>query len=104
MRRARVLNHGHVAGVLEEAEDRFRFTYTAAYLASELGPISLSLPKRDAPFVADVLFPFFFGLLTEGGNRALQHRTLRIDESDHMGLLLATAVDPIGSVSVEPLL
>lgn len=56
---------------------------------------------RRAPYEATVLFPFFIGLLAEGGTRELQHRLLQIDEADDFGLLLATASDPVGSVSVE---
>jgi len=99
-----VLNHGRFAGVLEEiGEGGFRFTYDPDYLASELAPISLTLPKRAKPFLAPTLFPFFFGMLSEGSMREIQHRVLRIDEDDVMGLLLATADDAVGSVSVEPM-
>ena len=104
MRQARVLNHGRFAGVLSEpADGGFRFVYAPDYLASDAGPISLTLPKRTEAFVAPTLFPFFFGLLAEGSTREIQHRMLRIDEDDHMGLLLATAADAVGSVSIEPM-
>ena len=103
MRRGRVLNHGQLAGLIEELDDgSCRFTYDPAWLASGGAPVSLALPTRSEPYTSPGLFPFFFGLLAEGSARALQHRLLRIDEQDHFGLLLATAADSIGSVSVEP--
>ena len=100
MRRAHVFNDGRLAGLLEETEDGFRFTYDATYL-SDGKPISLTLPTRSEPYSAATLFPFFYGLLAEGGTREIQHRVLKIDEDDVFGLLLATGADTIGSVSVE---
>ncbi len=97
-------NHGVRAGTLVEFTDAsFQFTYDKAYLASPgASAISLTLPCRREPYRSDHLFPFFYGLLAEGGTRALQSRLLRIDEEDHFGLLLATATDAIGSVTVAP--
>ena len=41
-------------------------------------------------------------MLSEGLNRILQSRQLKIDEKDHFGLLLATAdIDTIGAVTVK---
>jgi len=41
-------------------------------------------------------------MLSEGVNRRLQSRQLKIDENDHFGLLLATAqYDTIGAISVK---
>lgn len=104
MRAGRVYNHGRLAGRLEERDDAtFRFIYEPAYLADpETSAISLTLPKREQPYVSDTLFAFFYGLLSEGSTRRLQSRLLRIDEEDAFGLLLATAHDAIGSVTIEP--
>ncbi len=102
-RRAHVFNHGVRAGLLEALGDgTFRFTYDPSYRDKRLSPVSLTLPVRDTPFVAPALFPFFFGLLSEGATRALQHRVHRIDEADVFALLLATGSDTVGSVSVAP--
>ena len=103
MRRGNVYNSQRLAGILEELDDgRYRFTYDPDYLADEsTGPISLTLPKRQQPYISDHLFSFFYGLLSEGPNRRLQCRLLGIDEDDAFGLLLATAGDTIGSVRVE---
>ncbi|MBT3221674.1 MAG: phosphatidylinositol kinase [Proteobacteria bacterium] len=104
MRSARILNHGQVAGLLEELLDgTFRFSYDPMYLASDKPPISLTLPKSEGPFVAPTLFPYFFGLLSEGSARELQVQTLNIDEDDTFGLLVATGEDTVGSVSIERL-
>ncbi len=104
MRRGKVYNRQRLAGVIEELDDgRYRFTYDPEYLADEsTEPISLTMPKRRQSYVSDHLFSFFYGLLSEGANRRLQCRLLGIDEDDAFGLLLATAGDTIGSVSVTP--
>ncbi|TXD37722.1 phosphatidylinositol kinase [Lujinxingia vulgaris] len=104
MRRARVYNHGRLAGSLDELNDgRFRFQYDASYLQEpDASAVSLTLPLQNQPFLCDHLFAFFYGLLAEGSTRQLQCRLLQIDENDAFGLLLATGRDTIGSVSVEP--
>lgn len=44
-------------------------------------------------------------MLSEGVNRKLQSRVLRIDEGDDIGLLAATArYDTIGAVTVKPIM
>jgi len=64
--------------------------------------ISLTLPKQEAAFRSTVLFPFFFGLLAEGENKALECRLLRIDENDHFTRLLRTCTaDTIGGITVR---
>jgi HipA-like protein len=73
-----------------------------AYHNSAEPAISLSFPKQGAAFEAAVLFPFFFGLLAEGDNKAIQCRVLRIDEEDHFTRLLKTCVtETIGGVTVR---
>jgi serine/threonine-protein kinase HipA len=103
-RRAAVHNHGRRAGVLEELQDgSFRFTYTPDYLRDpEAEPISLTLPKRSAPYESPSMFAFFYGLLSEGSTRRLQSTLLKVDEDDTFGLLVATGGDAIGSVTVHP--
>jgi len=101
-RTARVLERGEPAGVLEETEAGYRFTYDRDYLSDPLAPsISLTLPKRAAPYESPYLFSFFQGLLAEGALKDLQCRILKIDEEDHFGRLIRTAGgDTIGSVTV----
>ena len=45
-----------------------------------------------------------FNMLSEGVNKQLQCRLLKIDEQDHFGLLSATAqYDTIGAITVKPI-
>lgn len=106
MRVAEVFTNGVLAGTLSETDDgKYIFKYDDAYLLdSRNRAISLSLPKRKEAFVADELFPFFYNMLSEGANKALQCMTLKIDENDAFGLLLATAGnDTIGAITVKKL-
>lgn len=106
MRVAEVFTNGVLAGTLSETDEgKYIFKYDNAYLLdSRNRAISLSLPKRKEAFVADELFPFFYNMLSEGANKALQCMTLKIDENDAFGLLLATADnDTIGAITVKPL-
>jgi len=102
MQRANVYCRGSLAGVLEKDSAGYRFQYVPEYLRnSALPAISLSFPKQGAAFESSVLFPFFFGLLAEGDNKASQCRLLRIDEADHFTRLVKTcAVETIGGVTV----
>lgn len=103
-RRAEVYNNGVLAGILEKSgNQQYSFRYDDAYFINPACvSISLSLPKTQQQYRSPVLFPFFYGLLAEGVNRQTQCRLLRIDESDHFSLLLATAkTDTIGSITVK---
>ena len=104
MRRAEVYTNGVLVGLLTETDDaKYIFKYDDVFLVNPTTKaISLTLPKRSEALVADELFPFFFNMLSEGANKALQCMTLKIDENDAFGLLLATAGnDTIGSITVK---
>lgn len=103
MRRANVYCRGSLAGVLDKIPEGYCFQYVPDYFRNPKCPaISLSFPKQEMAFKSDVLFPFFFGMLAEGDNKALQCRILRIDENDHFTRLLKTcAIETIGGVTVE---
>ena len=106
MRRALVLANKIIAGILTETDDmRYIFKYDDDYLINtELRPISLAFPKQKEEYVSDELFPFFFNMLSEGANKIIQCQTLKIDEDDSFGLLLATAKhDTIGAITVKEL-
>lgn len=97
--------HDRKAGVLtENARNSYEFDYDKEYLKSkDAVPVSLTLPLSDKPYHSEVLFPFFFNMLSEGDNRKLQSRMLHIDEDDDFGILLATAqYDTVGAVTVKP--
>lgn len=106
MRMLEVYRNGIFAGVLtEEKQKKYVFRYDDAYFNdSGKTAISLTLPKTQQKYQSPCLFPFFFNMLSEGVNRELQCKLLKIDEKDHFGLLLATAqYNTIGAVSVKPL-
>lgn len=54
----------------------YRFEYLPGLNDPKYPAISLSLRPREKHFESQVLFPFFFGLLAEGENKALQCRVL----------------------------
>ena len=106
MRRAEVYRNGILAGILtEESRQSFLFRYNENYFADQEKPaVSLMLPKTQREYRSEFLFPFFSNMLSEGANRKIQSRLLRIDEKDDFGILLATAqLDTVGSVTVKPL-
>ena len=106
MRQALVFSNKILAGTLTETNDRhYVFQYDEDYLlGADCRAISLSFPKRKEAYVSKDLFPFFFNMLSEGSNKALQCRTLKIDEADVFGLLLATAMhDTIGAITIQAL-
>jgi HipA-like protein len=103
MRSAQVLYNGIPAGILSKAAGRYRFIYDKNYLTStERRPVSLTMPLQEAAYESDFLFPVFVNMLSEGANKAMQCRLLKIDENDYFGLLLATAGnDNIGPISIK---
>lgn len=104
MRQAEVLSNKEVAGILTETDDgQYIFKYDSTYLINaDSRAISLAFPKREEEFRSDELFPFFFNMLSEGSNKAMQCQTLKIDEKDYFGLLLATAkYDTIGAITIR---
>jgi len=104
--RAGVYNNNILTGVLEKRSDgSYIFEYDDLYLQNPSNPsISLTLPRSSKTHESKMLFAFFFGLLSEGVNKNIQCRLLKIDERDHFGRLLLTATeDNIGSITVKPI-
>ena len=102
MRQLEVYVNDVKAGRLTELKlgKGYIFVYTEAYVKSDLPPVSLTLPKRIEPYVADYLFPAFTNKLPEGANRKVICREQRIDDKDFFGMLMATVgTDMIGSVN-----
>lgn len=94
------------AGILEkDIAGEYRFTYETSYLENTANPpISLTLPKTEKTYASAVLFPFFSGLLSEGVNKEIQCRLLKIDEQDDFTRLLLTAGDDtIGAITIKKL-
>ena len=105
MRQGHVYQNGKFAGILTEVtSSEYVFRYDDLYYADDdLPAISLTLSKSQRKHRSTYLFPFFFNMLSEGINKRLQCRHLRIDEKDDFGLLLATARhDTIGAVTIHP--
>ena len=95
MRQLEVYVNNVKAGLLTELNpgNGYTFVYTETYVASDMPPVSLTLPKRKEVYEADYLFPFFTNLLPEGANRKVK---------DFFGMLMATVgTDMIGSVNFK---
>ena len=106
MRSVEVYRNKELAGILtEQSTKSYSFRYSDSYYADPAKPaISLTLPKSRQEYQANHLFPFFYNMLSEGVNRKLQSRALKIDEEDDFGLLAATArYDTIGAITVKPI-
>lgn len=107
MRSIDIYRNNVLAGILTEEDNRhYTFRYHDHYFTDpSRQSISLTLPKSSQEYKAAHLFPFFCNMLSEGANRKLQSRALRIDEEDDFGLLAATArYDTIGAVTVKPIM
>lgn len=92
------------AGRLTETSPTgYTFEYADDYYQNKSLPaISLSLPKTRREYSSSYLFPFFTNMLTEGANKRVQCRLLKLDENDYFGRLMATAdMDVIGCVTVK---
>jgi serine/threonine-protein kinase HipA len=104
MRKAEVYRNGILTGILAETDSStFVFTYDSLYFNDKTKPgISLTLPKKQLVYTSKHLFPFFYNMLSEGTNRVVQSKQLKIDENDFFGLLLATAqYDTIGAITIK---
>lgn len=106
MRSANVYRSGEIVGVLIETDEKtYEFRYDEEWFNNPKSKaVSVTLPKVQKQFVSKHLFPFFFNMLSEGVNRAMQSRQLRIDEQDYFGLLLEIAQsDTIGAITLKPI-
>ncbi|MFI3286755.1 MAG: HipA N-terminal domain-containing protein [Rikenellaceae bacterium] len=104
MKQAQIYMYDKLAGVLTESDNGYTFQYDTAYLdTSEAEAISLTLPLRSEPYVSNILFPFFDGLIPEGWLLGIAERSWKIDSRDRMSLLLACCKDCIGAVGVVPI-
>jgi serine/threonine-protein kinase HipA len=102
MKQGNVYFQNVLAGIIREDEDGFTFQYNPDYLQrDDAQPISLTLPLRKEPYVSQVMFPFFDGLIPEGWLLDVAIKSWKINERDRMGLLLACCNDCIGAVSIE---
>jgi serine/threonine-protein kinase HipA len=106
MKRGKVYYNHVFAGTLMQLSDgTYVFEYDTDYLYSSSYPaISVHFPKSQARFQSNILFPFFFNMLSEGANRRLQLQANKINDHDYLDLLIHTAFnETIGAVTVGPI-
>lgn len=103
-KKAEIIMHNKLAGLLIQDENGYHFQYDKLYLESESPvPISLTLPLQKTKYTSKTLFPFFDGLIPEGWLLDIAERNWKLNPRDRMGLLLACCKDCIGAVSVHPI-
>lgn len=101
-RKGFVYVQGYYAGLIEENDEGYAFSYAEEYLEGEHAlPVSITMPLRKGPYQSNVLFPFFDGLIPEGWILGIVNRNWKIDSKDRFGLLLAVCKDCIGDVSIK---
>lgn len=67
LRSGKVFIRNRYAGLLQETDSGYRFQYDSEYLLTDGAcAASLTLPLQQEPFLSNVLFPFFDGLIPEG--------------------------------------
>ena len=104
MRQGRVFCNGIPAGIITEDEHGYTFAYDETYLSMpDVQPVSLTLPLRQEPYINNVMFSFFDGLIPEGWMLNIAERNWKVNRRDRMGLLLTCCRDCIGNVSIEPI-
>lgn len=102
MKKANVYMHNYLAGIIEETDEGYSFSYNMEYLNSKNAePVSLTLPLTPETFKSSVLFPFFDGLIPEGWLLEIAEKNWKLNTRDRMGLLLATCENCIGAVSIK---
>lgn len=89
------------AGLLQETDAGYAFSYDPGYLAmKDAAAVSLTLPLTDKTYESKTLFPFFDGLIPEGWLLDVVIRNWKCDARDRFGLLLVACKDPIGKVRI----
>lgn len=101
-RTAYVYVRSDFAGILTETDFGYSFKYNEEYLKNPGSTaVSLTLPKTEAVYTSNVLFPFFDGLIPEGWLLNVVTHNWKIDRNDRFGILLVACHDPIGNVSIR---
>lgn len=90
------------AGILQETDAGYSFTYDPDYLAgNDPSPVSLTLSLQSESYTSRTLFSFFDGLIPEGWLLNIVSRNWKISTEDRFGILLVACADGIGNVSVR---
>ena len=99
---AHVYVRENFAGTLRETDAGYAFAYDTSYLADAQTPdVSLTLPKREEPYVSKTPFAFFDGLIPEGWLLNVVSHNWKIDQADRFGLLLVACRDCVGCVCIR---
>lgn len=102
-KRGRVLVEEEFAGIIEEKDGWYSFTYNERYLKKPgAKPVSLTLPLQREPFKEKTMLSFFDGLIPEGWMLDIITKNWKINARDRMSLLLLACKDCIGNVSIVP--
>jgi serine/threonine-protein kinase HipA len=80
----------------------FCFQYDENWLQTAAIPLSLSIPLRKEPYLADEAHPFFANLLPEQKIRQIVARNLGVSPQNDFGLLEKIGGDCAGAVSLYP--
>jgi serine/threonine-protein kinase HipA len=100
-KRGKVYVDKDFAGIIEQREGLYIFTYDKKYLQMKgANPVSLTLPLREEPYEQKTMIPFFDGLIPEGWLLNIITDNWKVDKKDRMQLLLLACKDCIGNVSV----
>ena len=101
-RKGKVFFNHHLAGIIEQTDDGYIFSYNEEYLNEpNAKPISLTLPIMKKSYPSKTIFPFFDGLIPEGWLLDITTNNWKLNPRDRMGLLLAVCGDCIGAVHIE---
>ncbi len=102
LRQTGVYVRDRFAGLVQETDEGYRFSYDPTYLAADdASAVSLTLPLQAEPYTSRTLFPFFDGLIPEGWLLNVVSRNWKIDQKDRFGLLMVACHDCIGNVSIR---
>lgn len=106
MTQGKVYNNAIFVGIISFDKGSYKFAYDDAYYNDIDKPaISLTLPKNQKVYFSKKLFPYFHSLLSEGSNKKLQSKLLKIDEDDYFQFLLKTTNhETIGAIRVEEII
>lgn len=101
-RKAKVYIGDMFAGIIQENDKGYLFTYDEKYLSSDCAlPVSLTLPLSSSPYESNVLFPFFDGIIPEGWLYEQVIHNWKINRNDRFGVLLLACADCVGDVSIK---
>ena len=102
LRQAGVYVRERFAGLIQETDEGYRFSYDPAYLMTpDARAASLTLSLRAEPYTSCTLFPFFDGLIPEGWLLDVVSQNWKIDPRDRFGLMMAACRDCVGCVSIR---